>query len=94
MALLLLELSKILKCKFGHNYVKQRYNEKAKLCYMDMNSFIVYIRADDIFKDIVGDVEIRFDTSNQMDYCIKKKLKKNNWINEWLIRRKSNDKIY
>ena len=49
---------------------------------MDMNSFIVYTRADDIFKDIVGDVEIRFDTSNQMDYCIKKKLKKNNWINE------------
>ena len=74
--LLILELSKILKCKFWHYYVKQRYNEKAKLCYMDINSFIVYIKADYIFEDIVGDVEIRFDTSNQMDYCIKKKIKK------------------
>ena len=43
---------------------------------MDINSFIVYIKADYIFEDIVGDVEIRFDTSNQMDYCIKKKIKK------------------
>ena len=76
MALLIPELSKILKCKFSHDYVKQRYNEKAKLCYMDINSFIVYMTADDIFKDIVGDVGIRFDTSNQMDYCIKKNIKK------------------
>ena len=43
---------------------------------MDINSFIVYMTADDIFKDIVGDVGIRFDTSNQMDYCIKKNIKK------------------
>ena len=32
---------------------------------MDTDSFIVYIKADDdIYKDIDGDVETRFDTSN------------------------------
>ena len=31
---------------------------------MDKNSFIVYIKTDDIYKDIAEDVETRFDTSN------------------------------
>ena len=31
---------------------------------MDINSFIVYIKTDDIYKDIGEDVETRFDTSN------------------------------
>ena len=30
---------------------------------MDTGSFIVYIKTDDIYKDIAEDVEIRFDTS-------------------------------
>ena len=29
---------------------------------MDTDSFIVYIKADDIYKDIAEDVETRFDT--------------------------------
>ena len=39
------------------------YSEKGKLGYMDTNSFIVYIEADDIYKDI-GLIQARFDTSN------------------------------
>ena len=31
---------------------------------MDTGSFIVYIKTDDIYKDIVEDVETRFDTSD------------------------------
>ena len=31
---------------------------------MDTDSFIVYIKTDDIYKDIAKDVETRFDTSN------------------------------
>ena len=31
---------------------------------MDKDSFIVYIKIDDIYKDIAKDVETRFDTSN------------------------------
>ena len=50
--------------EFQYDYVKQKYNEKAKLCYMDTDSFIAYIKTDDIYKDIVEDVETRFYTSN------------------------------
>ena len=34
------------------------------MCYMDTDSFIVYIIRDYIFKNIAEDVETRFDTSN------------------------------
>ena len=50
--------------EFWYNYVKLKYGEKAKLGYMDTDSFIVYIKTDDIYKDIAEDVETRFDTSN------------------------------
>ena len=38
------ELSKILLYQFWYDYVKPKYGEKAKLCYMDTNSFIAYIK--------------------------------------------------
>ena len=38
--------------------------KKGKLCYMDTDSFIVYIKMDDSYEDIVEDIETRFDTSN------------------------------
>ena len=60
----ILELSKILMYEFWYNYVKPKYGQKTKLCYMDADSFIVYIRADYIYEDIVEDVETRFATSN------------------------------
>ena len=39
-------------------YIKPKYGEKAKLC------FILYLKIDDIYKDIAEDVENGFDTSN------------------------------
>ena len=62
--LLILELSKILIYKFWYGYVKPKYCEKARLSYIDTDSFILYIKTDDIYKNIVDDVETRFDTSN------------------------------
>ena len=44
--------------------LKPKYGEKAKLCHMYTDSFIVFIKADDIYKDIAEDVETRFHTSN------------------------------
>ena len=35
-----------------------------KLCYMDTVSFITYLKAEDIYKDIAKDVEKRSETSN------------------------------
>ena len=44
---------------------------------MDTDSFIVYIKADDIYKDIAEDVENRFDTSNyESDRPLPKRKKK------------------
>ena len=40
---------------------------------MDTDSFIAYLKTDDIYKDIAEDVEIRFDTSN---YELEKPLRK------------------
>ena len=60
---------------------KPKYGGKAKLCYMDIDSFIVYIKTDDIYKDIAEDVETRFDISNyELDRLLPKGKKK--WINE------------
>ena len=60
----ILEISKILMHEFWYDYVKPKYGEKAKLFYMDKDSFIVYIKTEDIYKDIAEDVETRIDTSN------------------------------
>ena len=37
---------------FWYDYVKPKYSEKAKLYYMGVDSFILYIKADVIYKDI------------------------------------------
>ena len=59
-----IDLSKNVMYEFWQDYVKLRYDENANLCYMDTNSFIVPVKTENIYKDIVEDVEARFDTSN------------------------------
>ena len=60
LGLSILELSKILMYEFWYDYVKPKYGEKAKLCQMDTYSFIVYIKTDDIYKDIVEELKQGF----------------------------------
>ena len=60
----ILEMSKTVMYEFWYDYVKPKYREKAKLCYMDLYSFIVCIETENIYVDIAKDVETRFDTSN------------------------------
>ena len=47
-----------------YDYVTPKYGEKAKLCYMDTGTFIVYIEPESIYIDIAKDVDLKFDTSN------------------------------
>ena len=47
--------------EFLYDYVKPEYHEKAKLYCMDTGSFTIYIKTDNIYKDIGEDVEARFD---------------------------------
>ena len=53
----ILGLSKTVMYEFWYGYLKPKCGEKkTKLCYMDTDSFIFYIKT--------GDVETRLDTSN------------------------------
>ena len=60
----ILDISKILMYEFWYDYIKPKYEDRAKLCYMDTDSFIIYIKTEDFFEDISNDVERWFDTSN------------------------------
>ena len=64
LGLSILEISKILMYKFWYEYMKPKYNDDVKLCYMDADSFVMHIKTNDFYKDISDDVDNRFDTSN------------------------------
>ena len=60
LGLSILDISKM----FWYNSVKIKYEDKARLCYMDTDSFVVNIKTKDFYKDISQGVNKRFDTSN------------------------------
>ena len=64
LGLSILEISKILMYEFWYDYMKPKYDNNVKLCYMDMHSCIMNIKTNDFYEDIANDVENRFDTSN------------------------------
>ena len=64
LGLSVLEISKIVMYEIWYDYVKPKYGEKAKLCFMNTDSFIIFLKAEDIYVDIAKDVETRFDISN------------------------------
>ena len=64
LGLSILEISKIIMYEFWYDYIKRKYGDMVKLCYMDTDSLIMNIKTKDFYKDIAQDVEERFDTSN------------------------------
>ena len=60
----ILDLSRTLMYEFWYDYIKPKYGDKARLCYMDTDSFVINIKTEDFYKDIASDVERWFDTSN------------------------------
>ena len=64
LGLSVIDLSKTVMHELWFDYLKPKYGENAKLCYMDTDSFLVHVKTDDIYKDIAEDVEKRYDTSN------------------------------
>ena len=64
LGLSILEMSKTLMYEFWYDYMKPKYDDNVKLCYMDTDSFIMKIKTNDFYKDISNNVENRFDTSN------------------------------
>ena len=50
--------------EFWSGHVKRKYVEKVKLYYMNTDSLIIYIKIEDIYNNITGDVEARFYIAN------------------------------
>ena len=44
--------------------MKPKYSENAKFCYIDTDTSILHIKADDIYKYTAAVVEMRFHSSN------------------------------
>ena len=64
LGLCILEISKIIMYEFWYDYVKNKYGNKARLCYTDTDIFVINIKTNYFYKDISQDVNERFDTSN------------------------------
>ena len=60
----ILDISKTLMYEFWYDYIKSKYGDKARLCYMDTDGFVMNIKMEYFYKDIAGDVERWIDTSN------------------------------
>ena len=53
----ILDISKTLMYEFWYNYIKPKYQEKAQLCYMDTDTFIIHIKTEYFYKVIANDVK-------------------------------------
>ena len=98
LGLSVLKLSKTIMYEFLYDYVKPKYAEKVELCYMDTNSFFVYIKHYDIYKDITGNAETRwvFMSYKLWVGMTTTKSKEQNlyWFNEGLVRKKNHEQIF
>ena len=60
----ILDISKTLMYEFWYDYIKPKYQDRAKLCYMNTDSFVIYVKTEDFYEDIANDVKEWFHTSN------------------------------
>ena len=74
----ILDISKTFMYEFWYDYIKPKYGDRAKLCYMDTDSFVIHIITKDFYKGIASDVKRWFDenkTDKTKNICI---------FNRWL----------
>ena len=76
----ILDLSKTLMYDFHYNYIKKKYNNRARLLFTDTDSLTYEIEAEDVYKDFWNDKDM-FDNSDYLEsspyYCNVNK--KNHW---------------
>ena len=68
----ILDLSKMLMYNFHYNYIKKKYNNRARLLFTNTDSLTYEIEAEDIYKDFWNDKDM-FDNSDYLEsspyYC-------------------------
>ena len=73
----ILGISKTLMYEFWYDYIKSKCPHNAKLYYMHTDSFIIFIKTDDLYKETENDVEKNISYMLQVvDHCLQKKNKK------------------
>ena len=55
----ILEIGRTLMYEFWYNYIKPKYKQNAKLCYIDTYNFFINIETEDFYEDI-NNAEKRF----------------------------------
>ena len=48
----ILDINKTLTYEFWYDYIKPKYQEKAKLRYTDTDNFIIHVKTEYFYKDI------------------------------------------
>ena len=81
LVLAILDISKRLIYEFWYDYIKPKYGDNVKLCYIDTDSFIMHIKTEDFYKDIANDVEERFDTTGYIADRQLPIVKRKSWVN-------------
>ena len=77
---MILEVSKTLMYEFWYDYIKQKYQQNTKQCYIDSDSFIIHVKTEDIYEDIADDVkkELTPQIIKLIDHCLQVKTKR--WL--------------
>ena len=65
----ILDISKMLMYEFWSDYVEPKYQDKAKLCYMDTEYFFIHIKTKDLYKDITKDGLTHQNTAKMIKDC-------------------------
>ena len=63
---------------FGMIILNLKYQNNAKLCYMETDSFITYIKTEGSYEDIADDVEkdLIYQITKSIDQCLQERIKK------------------
>ena len=77
LGLSILDLSKALMYEFWYDYIKPKYQNNVKLCYMDTDCFIIHIKTEDFIK--ILQMMLKRNLIHQLkkliDYCLQKSIK-------------------
>ena len=73
-----LETSKTLMYEFSYDYIKPMYQNNARLCYTDTNSFIINFKTKDFYEGILNDVkkDLIQQIIKSIDHYLKERIKK------------------